>query len=139
MTDWLDDILDRDTPEPVPEGFTERVVAAAQAEPTHESSPEGATPTQGRLLQLPHLFGMATAAALILAVGFWIGQGARPLHQEPVLGSGPDNAFLDLEELYRNREVLEDFDILSDEDLDQVFLDAEAGTWVLDYASEVPR
>ncbi len=138
MTDWLEDILDRDTPEPVPEGFAERVVSAARTEAAGSSGPIGPV-VQRRLLHFPHMLGLATAAALLLAVGFWIGQGAQPLHQEPVLGSGPDNAFLDLEELYRNREVLEDFDILSDEDLNQVFLDAEAGTWVLDYAEEAPR
>lgn len=139
MTDWLEDILDRDTPESVPEGFAERVVQAARAEAAAGASGGSNPEPQGRLLHLPHFLGLASAAALLLAVGFWIGQGAQPLHQEPVLGSGPDNASLDLEELYRNREVLEDFEILSDEELNEVFLDVEAGTWVLDYAEEAPR
>ncbi len=126
MTDWLDDILDQDPGATPAENFTAKVLDAALAE-EHAHSP------------WPRRFGLATAAALLLSVGFWLGHGVQPLHQEPVLSSGANHAALDLEEIYQNRDVLEVLDVLSDEELEQAFLDAENGTWVLDYALEVPR
>lgn len=131
MTDWLDEILDHDTPEPVPEGFAQCVVSAAEAE--GHSSFGGAG---GRLISFPQLMRMAAAAVLLLAVGFWMGQGGDSLHSPAVLGNGPENAMLDLEELYQNREVLEAYEVLSDNELDSAFFDAESGTWALDYTLE---
>lgn len=139
MTDWLDDILDHDTPEPVPEGFLAGVLDKVSVE---QDRPQAAETHRGggRLLHLPQLLGMAAAAIVLVAAGFWMGHGARPMEAEPSLLGGPENASLDLEELYRNREVLEAFDVLSDEDLESAFLDAEAGTWVLDFEEEqLPR
>ena len=126
MTDWLNDLLDQDPGAAPAEDFSARVLQAAWGEERARS------PWARR-------FGLATAATLLLSVGFWLGNGAQPLHQQPVLSSGPNHASLDLEEIYQNREVLEVLDVLSDEELEQAFLDAENGTWVLDYALEVPR
>ncbi|MFK5955659.1 MAG: hypothetical protein QM477_04345 [Planctomycetota bacterium] len=131
MTDWLDEILDCDTPESVPEGFAARVVAAAQADGA-DVERDG----RGRLISFPQLMSMTAAAVLLLSVGFWMGQGADAVHQPVAIGQGPENAMLNLDELYQNREVLEAFDILSDEALDSAFLDVESGTWALDYALE---
>jgi len=128
MTDWLDEILDRDTPESVPDGFAARVVAAAQS-----ASIEKEGGGRGRLISFRQLMSMTAAAVLLLSVGYWMGQGADSMHQPAVMGGGPENAKLNLDELYQNREVLEAFDILSDENLDSVFLDVESGTWALDY------
>ena len=132
MTDWLDEILDRDTPESVPEGFAQRVVSAAKEE-GHEDSSEL---SGGRLIRFPQLMSMAAAAVLLLAVGFWMGQGGDRLHSPAVLGNGPENAMLDLDELYQNRDVLEAYEVLSDDALDSAFFDAESGTWALDYTIE---
>lgn len=139
MTDWLDDILDQDTPEPVPEGFLAQVLEEVSAE--QESSGSASThPSGGRLLHFPQLLGMTAAAIVLVAAGFWMGHGARPMDTEPTQIGGPENAALDLEEMYRNRDVLEAFEVLSDEDLENAFLDAETGTWVLDYEEvNLPR
>ena len=131
MTDWLDEILDRDTPESVPEGFAERVIAQARAENVSAEQSVG-----GRLISFPQLMKMTAAAVMLLAVGFWMGQGGDNFHAPAVLGNGPENAMLDLDELYLNREVLEAYDVLSDDDLNSAFYDAESGTWALDYAIE---
>lgn len=141
MTDWLDDILDQDTPEPVPEGFLARVLDEVSAEEgTKPAAGSNHHTSGGRLLHFPQLFGMTAAAIVLVAAGFWMGHGARPMEQGPAVTGGPENAELDLEELYRNRELLEAFDVLSDEELESAFLDAETGTWVLDYGEEtLPR
>lgn len=131
MTDWLDEVLDHDTPESVPEGFAQRVVSAAKAEGHSSSSGPG-----GRMISFPQFMSMAAAAVLLLAVGFWMGQGGDSLHSPAVLGNGPENAMLDLEELYENRGVLEAYEVLSDDALDSAFFDAESGTWALDYILE---
>lgn len=139
MTDWLEEILDRDTPESVPEGFAQRVVAEAKSSPEGEvkaGRPTYAGAGGGRLINFPQLMSMAAAAVLLLAAGFWMGQGADSLHDPAVLGNGPENAMLDLEELYQNRAVLEVYEVLSDDDLAPAFYDAESGTWALDYTLE---
>ncbi len=137
MTDWLDDALDQHPGAPVPEGFAARVTAAARAE---ESGPEvveapaspvpaPASPATGRILRFT---SFAAAAVLLLAVGYWIGQGADPLQAPVPQPAGSDSAALDLDEIYANRELLEDFDLLSDADLELALQDSAAGTWILD-------
>lgn len=122
MTDWLEEILDRDPGEAVPEGFASRVMAR-----THN---------QGRLLRFPRLVAVAAAGVLLLAAGFWMGNGAKPM--EPVLGdpNSSDMASLELAELYINRDVLQDFEILSDAELELAFVDESTGTWILDETVE---
>ncbi|MCP4091988.1 MAG: hypothetical protein GY747_00955 [Planctomycetes bacterium] len=122
MTDWLEEILDRDTGETVPEGFASRVVARTQ--------------TQGRLLRFPRVAAVAAAAVLLLAAGFWMGNGAKPM--EPVLidPGSTNSASLELAELYSNRDVLQDFEILSDADLEFAFIDESTGAWILDETVE---
>ncbi|MDP7061525.1 MAG: hypothetical protein QF489_01150 [Planctomycetota bacterium] len=125
MTDWLEEILDCDSGESVPDGFASRVVARA--------------PNQGRLLRFPRIVTLAAAGALLLAVGFWMGNGAKPM--EPVLvdPGSTNSAALELAELYSNRDVLQDFEILSDADLEFAFIDESAGTWILDETVEAYR
>ena len=122
MTDWLEEILDRDPGEAVPEGFASRVMAR-----THK---------KGRLLRFPQLAAVAAAGVLLLAAGFWMGNGAKPM--EPVLGdpNSSNVASLELAELYSNRDVLQDFEILSDAKLELVFVDESTGTWILDETVE---
>jgi hypothetical protein len=145
MTDWLEETLDRDFGETVPEGFADRVMARVQQESEEfaqtgeqaggvEVGFEGdnGAQTSGRLLRFPHFAGLATAAATLLAVGFWMGSGAKPV-EPTLLNPGSTNmAALDLAELYSNRDVLQDFDILSDADLELAFQDEEASTWILE-------
>ncbi|MGB0685144.1 MAG: hypothetical protein ACPGQD_03020 [Planctomycetota bacterium] len=129
MIDWFDDALDQHPGASVPEGFATRVTAAARAE---EGSPEIAvapSPATGRILRFT---SFAAAAVLLLAVGFWIGQGADPLQAPVQQPTGSDSAALDLDEIYANRELLEDFDLLSDAELELALQDSAAGTWILD-------
>lgn len=126
MTEWLDDVLDQHPGAPVPEGFAERVLAAVgEEQPTQHKG--------GRLLQFSSL---AAAAALLLAVGFWMGQGADPLRTPINPGIGGATAELDVAELYDNRELLEDFELLSDAELELAFQDESSGTWILDVPLE---
>lgn len=132
MTDWLDDALDQHPGAPVPEGFAARVTAAARAvEGSQEEAvaPAPASPATGRILRFT---SFAAAAVLLLAVGFWIGQGADPLQAPVPQPAGSDSAALDLDEIYANRELLEDFDLLSDAELELALQDSAAGTWILD-------
>jgi hypothetical protein len=124
MTDWLDEILDHDPGEAVPEGFASRVLRRVEEE-------QRPTP---RLLRFPVVLSSVAAAILLVAAGFWLGQGAKPV--EPLLGdpSSSDSASLELAELYSYRGVLRDLEIASDADLDLVFLDEAADTWILDEA-----
>ena len=123
MTDWLEEILDSDPGEPVPAGFVSRVIAETQP--------------SGKLLRFPGLLAVAAAAVLLMAVGFWIGNGAKPV--APLVGdpNSSNSASLDLAELYSNRDVLQDFEILSDAELELAFQDESASTWILDETPEV--
>lgn len=135
MTNWLEETLDRDYGEAVPEGFAARVMAGVQEEQaaTEQSATErGVAPARGRLLRFPHFMGLAAAAALMLAVGFWMGNGAKPVEPTLISPGSTNMAALELAELYSNRDVLQDFDILSDADLELAFQDEEASTWILD-------
>ena len=125
MTDWLDDLLDTQVGESPPEGFAERVVAQARAE-----SPKG------RLLRFPRIAAGMAAGFALLAIGFWLGRGGPDLHPLENLPGGPDVAELDVDEIYADRELLENLDLLSDEQLELAFRDGVAGTWVLD--AEMP-
>jgi len=153
MTDWLDETLDRDYGEAVPEGFAAGVMARVQQEQgaeehlsvevaggaaQHQSlaERESAAGLQSRILRLPHFMGMAVAAALLLAVGFWMGSGAKPVEPTLVDPGSTNMAALELAELYSNRDVLQDLDILSNAELELAFQDEAASTWILDETAE---
>lgn len=126
MTEWLDDVLDQHPGAPVPEGFAERVM--------HAVAEEQAPPKAGG--HLLRLASFAAAAALLLAVGFWMGHGADPMRTPTNGNVGAETAELDVTELYNNRELLEDFELLSDAGLELVFQDESTGTFMLDVPLE---
>lgn len=143
MTNWLEETLDRDCGEAVPEGFAARVLARVQQEQSaaetlgaeeHRSiaDQQGAGPTHGRLLRFPQYMSLVAAAALLLAVGFWMGNGAKPVEPTLINPGSTSMAALELAGLYNNRNVLQDLDILSDADHELAFQDEEASTWILD-------
>lgn len=135
MTDWLNEVLDHNSGEAAPDGFTERVLQAVHSE-EENASPTSPGRPRGWVLHLPALAGMTAAAALLLAFGFWLGAGAKELQPTLVSPSSTHSASLDLEELYLNREMLRDFEILSDSELELAFQDEAAGTWILDQGLE---
>jgi len=130
MTDWLEQTLDRDFGEAVPEGFAARVVAEAHeqdgAEEGYDSSPR-----PGKVLRFPTLIGVAAAAALLMAAGFWIGSGSKPVEPTLIDPGSSQMANLELAELYSNRELLSDIDFLSDAELELAFQDEVSSAWIL--------
>ena len=125
MTDWLDDILDTHPGATPPDGFAVRVAARARGE------------GRGRLLFLPRLTAAAAAGLLLLAAGYWMGRGAPSLHDGIRLAETAPSAALEIDEIWRDRELLESMDLLSADDLELAFRDATAGTWLLDEALPV--
>ncbi len=126
--DWLDDLLDRDPGEPVPPGFTDRVLARVPAGP-------------GRVLH--PVFGgasrwlaMAAVAVVFLGVGFWMGRGRPEVHVTSPELDGPATAQVDLEELWENRGTLEDLDLVTDPDLELALRDLTSGGWLLEEEGE---
>jgi len=135
MTDWLEETLDHDFGEAVPEGFASRVLASVQRN-ANNLDDGVVVPAAGRILRFPKLMGITAAAALLLAVGFWVGNGAKPVEPTLLEPGSIDMAALDLAELYSNRDVLQDFEILSAADLELAFQDEVASTWILDETAE---
>ena len=125
MTDWLDDVLDTHPGAAPPESFAARVAMRARAE------------RRGRLLFLPRLTAAAAAGLLLLAAGYWMGRGAPQLHDGIRFDETAPSAALEIDEIWRDRELLESLDLLSDNDLELAFRDATAGTWMLDEALPV--
>ena len=65
-----------------------------------------------------------------------MGDGAKPVEPTLVDPGSTNMAALELAELYNNRDVLQDLDILSDADLELAFQDEAASTWILDETAE---
>jgi len=120
MTDWLDNILDRHPGADVPAGLTERVrLEVAAEEPS------------GKLLNAS--FGEWTtqlvAAALLLALGFWLGNGrpdVSPIQQDPV---DAQVSAAELVQLYENQALFSEWEMAVDESIDLSLSDLAAGTW----------
>lgn len=119
MTDWLDDVLDSHPGAVPPAGFAAGVAARARA---------------GRLLRFPRLVAVAAAGLMLLAVGYWLGNGAPKIHGPVQIDGSPDAAALSVDEIWQDRELLENLELLSDDALELAFRDATSGAWVLDEA-----
>jgi len=113
MTDWLNKMLDSDAPAEVPEGFAESVMSELF------SSPQIVT-DQPNSMSFMKASGFAAAAALMLAVGIWIGQGSRPMSAPLDVQRDAEMAAVNIDSIYANHEMLDLFDLLED--------DAGAGT-----------
>ncbi len=146
MTDpWLDDLLDRHPGEPVPEGFAQRLRARIEAE---EADPEPAPAPAGELLRpaFGSWLARGVAAALLLAVGFWLGRDQPAVDLEPAgpaeealtaEGGEVDSAFLEqLDQLYQDQELLDSWDLVANEELELALRDATLGTWELEEGEE---
>ena len=108
MTDWLDKMLDSDAPAEVPEGFAESVMSELF------SSPQIAT-ERPHSMSFMRASGFAAAAALMLAVGIWIGQGSRPMSAPTDVQRDAEMAAVNIDSIYANHEILDLFDLLEDD------------------------
>jgi len=107
MTDWLNKMLDSDAPAEVPEGFAESVMGELFA------SPQIAT-DQPSSMSFMKASGFAAAAALMLAVGIWIGQGSKPMSAPVDVQRDAEMAAVNIDSIYANHEMLDLFDVLED-------------------------
>ena len=122
--DWLDTMLDRYPEPPVPAGFGDEVRArVAQEKPS----------TFAKALPGAWL-ARAAAALLLLGAGYWMGQGAPPLHLPPAIVEGSAVAQAELDAIFADRALLEAWDLVSDDALELALTDEAAGTWILDQA-----
>lgn len=108
MTDWLDDVLDRDPALDAPEGFCEAVVNSISGKRAAKSGGR-------RTTTLPLVGVYAAAASLMLALGIWIGQGSRPLAASVNLQNDAEMAVADIDSIYANRELLEMLEVSENE------------------------
>lgn len=108
MTDWLDKMLDSDAPAEVPEGFAESVMSELFSAPQ-------IVVEQTRSMSFMRASGFAAAAALMLAVGIWIGQGSRPMSAPIDVQRDAEMAAVNIDSIYANHEMLDLFDLLEDD------------------------
>lgn len=114
--DWLSDALDRHPGEPVPEDFAIRLMSRIRAEPA--SAPARAWPRR---------LALAAGALVLLGMGYWLGMGAPHLREPVQVGTPGDTAELEIEAIWRNRDLLESWDLLHDPDLQVGLADAMSG------------
>lgn len=114
--DPLSDLLDRHPGEPVPEDFAIRVMNRIRVEPA----------PHGRLLAWPRRIALAAGALVVLGLGYWLGMGAPALREPQRIGIPGDVAVLDLQEIYRNRDLLESWELLVDPEVQLGLADALA-------------
>lgn len=137
--DWLDDLLDRHPAEPVPSGFAERVRSKLDSDQRAPAAPEHEHhETVIHRLAKP-LLTMA-AAALLVSIGFMMGAGQGPDYNTFNLGTGDNTADADreIEEIYQVRELLDSWELMSDEDLEMSFrqLNDMDSEWLDDLLAE---
>ena len=108
MTDWLDKMLDSDAPAEVPEGFAGSVMSELFSSPQIATEPPHS-------MSFMKAIGFAAAAALMLAVGIWIGQGSRPMSAPIDVQRDAEMAAVNIDSIYANHEMLDLFDILEDD------------------------
>lgn len=120
--DWLCDALDRHPGEAVPEGFAIRLMGRIRSE---ERPPKPG---------IPHLrrFALAAGVLLTLGLGYWLGMGAPSLREPVRVGAPTDAAGLEIEEIWRNRDLLESWELLNDPDLQLGLAATISGTGLFD-------
>lgn len=119
--DWLSDALDRHPGEPVPEGFEIRLMSRIRQEQPGT-----------RLHPWPLRITMAAGALLVLGMGYWLGMGAPPLREPIRVGNPGDTATLEVEEIWRNRDLLESWELLNDPDLQPGLAEAMSGAAIFE-------
>ncbi len=118
--DWLDDLLDRHPGESVPSGFADRLQQRLQTKDTASDEVERHETKIHRFAK--PILTMA-AAALLVSIGFMMGAGQGPDYGVLDIGKGGQTAETDpeIEEIYEMRELLDSWELMSDEDLEMSF------------------
>ena len=114
--DWLSDALDRHPGEAVPEDFAIRLMSRIREE-------RAIRPAR----TWPRRFALAAGALVLLGLGYWLGMGAPQLREPVQVGTPGDTATLEIEEIWRNRDLLESWELLHDPDLQVGLADAMSG------------
>lgn len=123
--DWLSDLLDRHPGEPVPPEFSVRLISRIRAEEPSRRS---------HLFRWPLRLAAAAAVLAVLGLGYWLGMGAPSLRQPQRIGTPGDMAALEIEEIWRNRELLDSWELIHDPDLQIGIAEAISGAAVLEEA-----
>jgi|GEM_PF-839739 hypothetical protein len=137
--DWLDDLLDRHPHEPVPTGFAARLDARLDRSPGQITGSADSPSTEFRRHQttmhrfLRPLLTVA-AAGLLLSIGFMMGAGAGPDFNKIQIGSGDPVISSDINEIYEMRELLDSWELMSDQELENSFrhMNDEDSGWLED-------
>lgn len=122
---WLDDALDAVPTQPVSFGFR-RDLQDRLVQEGLRGAP-GKTPA-GRLHRIVRPFLTAAAAALLIAVGYQLGDG-NGNHATAIMDEGGSLAEADLIDLYEMREVIDVWDLAEDAALERAFA-ASDEAWV---------
>ncbi len=101
--DWLSDALDRHPGEQVPADFSIRLQSRIIAESR-----------RGRLLRWPLRMAVAAAVVAALGAGYWMGMGAPRLGSSVQQVEPGDSASLEIQEIWKNRDLLESWDLLQE-------------------------
>ncbi|MDA1259497.1 MAG: hypothetical protein O3A20_02620 [Planctomycetota bacterium] len=128
IRDWLSDALDRHPGEKVPDDFAIRLMSRIHAE----------TPRTG-VHKWPLRMAIAAGALVILGLGYWLGMGTPNLRKPVLVGTPGDTAALEVEEMWRNRDLLESWELLNDPDLQLGLAEAMTGAGIFESVPASPE
>lgn len=124
--DWLCDALDRHPGESVPSEFAIRLIRRIESE---------ATPRLRPLARWPVRLAAAAGVAAVLGLGYWLGMGAPSLREPVRVGTPGDVAALEIEEIWRHREILDSWDLIHDPEVQIGIAETLNGAVVLEDAA----
>lgn len=136
--DWLTDALDRHPGEQVPEGFAIRVMSRIRSEGPSVEAPHAEAP-RGRIHRWPLRLALAASALAVLGMGYWLGMGAPSLREPVLVGTPGDTATLEVEEMWRNRDLLESWELINDPELQVGLAEAMSGAGIFESTAEEQR
>jgi len=128
IRDWLSDALDRHPGEKVPDGFAIRLMSRIQ-----EEAP------RTLIRKWPLRMSIAAGALVVLGLGYWLGMGAPNLREPVLVGTPGDTAALEVEEMWRNRDLLESWELLNDSDLQLGLAEAMSGAGIFESVPSTPE
>ena len=133
--DWLSDVLDRHPAEPVPQGFADSLKERLDQGPCPPQDFERPSIfTSPQLQRWSKPFLRTAAASLLLGIGYMLGASSVTGFGKIELDPGGQLAETEIEEIYQNRELLQSWDLISDQDLELSFrqLEDEEAGWLDD-------
>jgi hypothetical protein len=121
--DWLSDLLDRHPGEAVPPEFQVRLMSRIRSEVQTLPAP---------IHRWPLRLAAAAGVLAVLGLGYWLGMGAPSLRQPQRIETPGDTAALEIEEIWRNRELLDSWEMIHDPDLQIGIAESISGAAVLE-------